>query len=131
MNSKAVGEISVAKILARFIEKREIVLIPFGDNQRYDLVLMRGKKAMRVQCKTACGTDEYFEFKVCSQNPFTNIKRTYKNDVEIFAVHYPRNGKIYVLPIKEINTTNSLILRLLPSKNCQHKKVRWAKDFEY
>lgn len=131
MNTKAVGEITVAKVLSRFVENGEQVALPFGDNQRYDLVLMRGRKALRVQCKTAHGTDEFFAFRTCSQNPFTNKRRDYQKDVELFAVYYPRNGKVYVIPIKDVTTSDSLTLRLTPSKNLQRKKVRLAKDFEY
>ncbi len=131
MNTKGVGEVSTAKILARFLEKGEQVLLPFGDNQRYDLVLLRGRKALRVQCKTGFGNAESFSFKTCSQNPFTRVRKNYKHDVEMFAVYYPINGKVYVLPVTSITANDTMTLRLQSSKNSQSKKVNLAQKFEY
>lgn len=39
VNTKAIGEISEAVILAEFLRAGFPVLFPFGDNQRYDMVV--------------------------------------------------------------------------------------------
>lgn len=67
-NSKTVGDVSEAKVLARFIELDWSVSIPFGDNQRYDLILDRGLGLERVQVKTACYRSGSLVFKACSQS---------------------------------------------------------------
>jgi PD-(D/E)XK endonuclease len=36
MNPKMIGEISEAQVLAAFLQAGEVVLLPSGDNQRYD-----------------------------------------------------------------------------------------------
>jgi PD-(D/E)XK nuclease superfamily protein len=53
-NANSIGEISEAAIIARFLLLGYVVLIPYGGNQRYDLVIedMEGQ-FWRVQCKTA------------------------------------------------------------------------------
>ena len=53
MNSKDVGEISEGMVLAALLRARKIVLRPFGDNQRYDLVVDEDGTFVRIQCKTA------------------------------------------------------------------------------
>lgn len=51
-NSKSVGERSEAAILNWLIQLGYAVSIPFGNNQRYDLIADDGKGLIRVQCKT-------------------------------------------------------------------------------
>lgn len=131
MNKKAIGEISTAKILARLLEKGKQVAIPFGDNLRYDLVIIEGNQAIRIQCKTARGNSESFLFRTCSQNPFTAKRRCYKDSVDMFAVYYPRNGKVYLLPIADVLTEDSCTLRLTSAKNKQTKGTRLATMYEF
>ena len=52
-NHKAIGELSQAYIIARLIEIGYNVLVPYGDNLRYDLIIEDSEgKLQRVQCKT-------------------------------------------------------------------------------
>ena len=51
-NTKQTGDVTEARIIAVLIEAGYSVSIPFGDNDRYDLVLDTGNKLRRVQCKT-------------------------------------------------------------------------------
>lgn len=58
MNSKSVGEITEGIVLAKMLRLGYVALIPFGNNQRYDLVVDKGDGAfIRGQCKTGeiCG----------------------------------------------------------------------------
>jgi len=52
IHPKAVGEKTEAIIIAELIKKDYVVLLPFGDNQRYDLVIHHNNEFIRVQCKT-------------------------------------------------------------------------------
>lgn len=38
-------------ILARLVQAGKMVLVPFGENQRYDLLIDEGDVFVRVQCK--------------------------------------------------------------------------------
>jgi len=42
------------------------VLVPFGENTRYDLVIDDGERLARVQCKTGRLRSGAIVFKVCS-----------------------------------------------------------------
>jgi hypothetical protein len=53
-NNKTIGERSEAIIMAKLLEVGYGVLMPFGDNRRYDLVIEDADgKFYRIQCKTA------------------------------------------------------------------------------
>jgi len=52
-NPKSIGERSQAHIIARFLDVGYNILIPYGDNTRYDLVIEDADgNFYRVQCKT-------------------------------------------------------------------------------
>jgi len=57
VHTKVTGDTTEAIILAEFLKAGFPVLIPFGENHRYDLVIEAGGRFLRVQCKTAspCG----------------------------------------------------------------------------
>ena len=48
-----VGLRTEAHITGELVRRGYSVLLPFGVNQRYDLVLDQGDRFVRVQCKTA------------------------------------------------------------------------------
>ncbi len=103
MNSKSIGNISEAKVLAKFVSLGWVVLSPFGDNERYDFVIDRGKGFERVQVKTAqltndCGACRFHVFSLSGS--YTKIKRGYEGEVEFFAVYNGVLDKVYLVPIE-------------------------------
>ena len=52
-NTKAIGTISESVVLSEFLKAGFPVLLPFGDNLRYDMVIEAGGRFLSVQCKTA------------------------------------------------------------------------------
>lgn len=127
-NPKEVGEISESQVLALFLKHGYVVLTPFGDNQRYDLVVDDNGTFIRVQCKTAnlWEDNSRFTFSCCSKNWNTRIRRDYKGEVEIFAVYLHEKDEVYMFRVDDC-PTNSCSVRFVPPKNNQ-KKVRMAKD---
>lgn len=51
MNSKQIGNIGEAKVLSKFIELGFPVYIPFGDNEKADLVVEFNGKLNKIQIK--------------------------------------------------------------------------------
>jgi len=51
-NTKALGEVTEGVILAHLLRRGEVVLLPFGNNQRYDMVVDRSGLLIKAQCKT-------------------------------------------------------------------------------
>lgn len=129
---KTVGEVSEAQVLAAFLINAETVLMPFGDNQRYDLVLERGGEFIRVQVKTGRLKDGVVRFQTCSSGSTTGHKkkRPYVGEVDCFAVYCPENHQVYLVPIAGSPGTE-MSLRLKPVVNGQKQGVRLAVDYEY
>ena len=130
MNTKAIGELSEAFVLAHFLKLGWIVLQPFGDNQRYDLVIDRGNGFETVQVKTAKLHGSILYFKTCSSYAHRgNGKKGYKGQVDLFATYSPELNKVYLMPV-DIIGSSSCSLRIEPSKNHQQKKTHLASEFE-
>ncbi len=130
MNSKAVGQRTEAIILAEFLKRGEIVLMPFGDNERYDIVLDRDGEFIRVQCKTARYIKGCVEFSTSSSQ--THRGRGHQNYIgqaDLFAAYCPALDKVYLVPVNAAPTSN-MFLRVEPAKNNQTIGVRWASEYE-
>jgi PD-(D/E)XK nuclease superfamily protein len=126
-----VGVQTEAIILAELARRGYRVLLPFGHNQRYDLVLEIDGSFLRVQCKTGRLRDGCVIFRAQSVRSNTRkaVMRDYKDDVELFIIHCPDTRRLYVIPIEDATRTQGT-LRIDPTDNGQNKRVRWARDYE-
>jgi hypothetical protein len=110
------------------------LLIPFGENTRYDLVVDGGDSMWRVQCKTGRLRNGGITFAVTScyghlRNP-TTARRTYHGEVDYFAVYCPETAGVYLVPIGDLPTSTSARLRVEPPRNRQRKRIRYARDYQ-
>lgn len=133
-NTKSIGDTSEAVVLAEFIKAGFPVLLPFGDNQRYDMVVEVSGRLLRVQCKTArplhggavlCFNAYSGAFGPGDRSP--NRRRSYRSEADLFAAYAPCTGQVYVLAVDEVPETD-VWLRLTPTQNHQQRRIRWAKD---
>ena len=126
-----VGTRTEGAILSELVRRGYGILLPFGVNQRYDLVLDIDGKFMRAQCKTGRLRNGCVIFSAQSARSNTRaaIHRDYKEDVELFLVHCPETGGTYAIPIEDATRSHGT-LRIEPTANGQGKGVRWARDFE-
>jgi PD-(D/E)XK nuclease superfamily protein len=110
------------------------VLMPFGENTRYDLVIDDGRAFSRIQCKTGRLRDGTVLFNTCScyghhMNPGMS-RRDYHGQIDFFAVHCTDTGWVYLIPIAAVPAKSYGSLRVEPPRNNQRRNVRWAADFE-
>lgn len=107
------------------------VLVPFGVNHRYDLVLDCGDRLLKVQCKTGRLRDGVVQFSSRSIQSNTRETRTrsYTGEIDLFMVYCPENRRVYVIPVDEVPDTG-MYLRIDPPRNRQNKRVRWASEYE-
>jgi hypothetical protein len=126
-----VGHRSETAILAAFVERGFEVLLPWGINRRYDMVLDLGDRFARVQCKTGRLKNGAVEFSARSirSNTITTLARNYVGEVDFFAVYCPANRAVYVVPCDD-TTLNNVYLRVEPTTNNQSKRIRWAASYE-
>jgi PD-(D/E)XK endonuclease len=126
-----VGQRTEGAILSELVRRGYDVLVPFGTNQRYDLVLDLDGELVRVQCKTGRLRDGTVRFSTQSiqSNTRRTVMRGYLGDADLFLVYCPEIGKVYVVPVEEVGVSKTY-LRVDPVRNGQSHGVRWAEDYE-
>ena len=134
-HTKAIGDASAAMVLARSVQAGKEVLVPFGENQRYDLVIDEGNKFIRVQRKTGRIRNGAIYFPTCSvtyhhpsNHGISAYRHHYQGAAELFGVYCPDNDCVYLVPVDEVGK-RAASLRIEPSRNGQAKRIRWAKDY--
>jgi hypothetical protein len=131
---KEIGDRSTLAAMLGLKAAGYAILIPFGENTRYDLVVDDGTSLARVQCKTGRLRDGSIDFPVTStyghhRNPAT-ARRGYRGEVDFFAVYCPDTAGVYLVPISQVTTSATVKLRVEPPRNGQKKRIRHAAAYE-
>jgi hypothetical protein len=130
-NSKSVGDITQSQVMAALLKRGKKVLMPFGDNFRYDLVVEEDGRFTRIQCKTGKMNGGAIVFAVASSQYHRGGKRQdYRGQIDAFGVFCPDNEKVYIIPIDDLPLVREAKLRLTPPRNSQIKGIRWAAKYE-
>lgn len=95
------------------------ISLPLNDTQWYDLIIEKNGKFETVQCKatqTENGTIDLRSTGGTKGAVYDNVLNHSKLDW-LFCVD--KNLNMWLIPLKDINTTKTLNLRLKPNKNNQ------------
>ena|SRR5216684_735475 len=128
-NSKAIGETTEAVILAHLIQRGDSVSLPFGNNQRYDMIVDRRGQLIRAQCKTGRLRNGVVLFNACSFNGFTGAERDYRGQADVFLVWCQELRTVYELPVEACGK-RMVALRVNPSRNGQSARTRIAAAYQ-
>ena len=129
MNTKAKGDLTEAMILAGLLRAGKNVLKPFGDNQRYDLVVEENGTFSRIQCKTGRVKLGAVTFKTCSTYAHRGREsRDYRGEADVFGVYCPDNDTVYMVPVNDVGIREGS-LRIDEPKNGRTKGIRWAEKY--
>ncbi len=136
-HTKVLGDRTTAHVLARLMEVYDSVLLPFGENQRYDLVAETAEGGfLRIQCKTGRLRRGRIGFHACSSSyhhpnkPDRDFKRQhYRGQADFFGVYCPETMAVYLVPVEDVGKVRGF-LRVTPPRNNQSKKIRWASDYQ-
>ena len=132
MNTKNKGDVSVAMILAALVWQGNTVSVPWGDNAAYDLVLEMNGKLLRVQCKTGRLRDGRIVFQTSSvylaDGKYTKFH--YRDRIDLWAVYCPDNGKIYLIPVADVQNTSQAALHLEVPKFRNRYGYKLAASYE-
>jgi len=134
MNNKTKGEFSEARALYEFQKYNIPVCIPWGDNQRYDMIAEFNGKFNRIQVKTANEEENGSVRCYCrsSKNHTTNkVCDTYVDEVDYFVFYNQNYDKIAIVPMDIIGDKKMISLRLRPTKNGQTKGIKFFDDFSF
>lgn len=129
-NTKEIGDMAVAGVLARLLKKGYAILLPFGDSQRYDLVLDKEGQLFRVQCKNGRVRNGCIRFNSSSTEWYKkHSRKNYKGQVDYFGVYCPEFDKTYLVPVDVVGETQG-VLRITAPKNNQARYIRWGNEYE-
>lgn len=133
-NTKTTGDKSIAKITAMLLDKDFTVLIPFGDNQRYDLVVELDGKFIKIQGKTGriingcIRANAYSVYKL--KGKYTKRKYT-KEEIDCFIIYCPEIKKFFKIDVEDKFPWEVYLRVDSPRKHNSCKNFKWAKDFEF
>ncbi|SEO51125.1 PD-(D/E)XK endonuclease [Halogranum amylolyticum] len=130
-NTKDAGDETEAKVLSELIANGYSVSVPFGDNDKYDLVVDTGKCLYRVQCKTAWqNKEETIRFNTHSQTTKGGEyhEHTYHGEIDAFLVRYPETETLYWIGIGDA-TEQKMELRF--EGKIDHPSINWAREYEF
>lgn len=132
MSTINVGNVSESLVLAAYIREGFLVSVPFGNGCPYDLIVDTGTRLLKVQVKTGWQSKGCLIYKGQRRikDANRNGMRQYREDeVDFFAIYFPKTGSIYVVPFAEAGGYGRL--RIAPVMNGQQKLIRWATDFTW
>jgi Holliday junction resolvase len=97
-----IGSISELSLIRDLEINGQKVSIPYGDFQRYDILIEEKGKIKRVQVKTS-SKNERFPIQSSSRKRGTN---SYKGEIDYFGVFVRNENKSYLIPMSEIEENN-------------------------
>lgn len=103
MDTKRIGNIGEAKVLSKFVELGFPVYIPFGDNEKSDLIVEFNNKLNKIQVKTSKNiVNGIIRFDLTSSTVHrkNGYKHKYsKDEIDYFACYCIENDSIYLFPV--------------------------------
>jgi len=135
MNSKQLGNLTELQCMTYLYELGYSISIPFGNADKYDLILDIKDKLYKIQIKHSSvfldedGEASYIKFKCTWQSHNTSgySKQQYKeNEIDFFATFYENH--CYLVPWAEC--CNEKILRIKPPQKIIKKKgISFLEDY--
>lgn len=131
MNSKNIGNIGEAKVLCKFVEMGIPIYLPFGDNERSDLIADFNGKLNRIQVKTSIKAEDgkmIFDLTSSTAHRKNGIHHKYTpEEIDYFVCYNVSRDKIFLVPIDEPKT--SITIRYEKSKNGQIANINFEEDY--
>ena len=126
MNSKAIGNIGEAKILSKFAEYGISVYVPFGDNEKSDLIAEFDGKLNKIQVKTSVKAENgkmVFDLTSVKSNSKKYSRHIYTNrEIDYFACYNIARDKSFLISVNDAPNT-TINIRFEKPKNNQNKGI--------
>ena len=132
MNTKHRGSTSEAHIMAALLEQGLTVLVPWGENCKYDLLTENQDGAFtRIQCKTGRMKDGYIDFGTSSTYRIKGeiVNKDYRGHADLFGVYCPQNNKCYLISVSVVGKRGGR-LRLEAPKGKGQNEIKMAGKYE-
>jgi len=128
MHPQRKGDATESRILHEFLRREIPVSIPFGDNERYDMVVESDGTFERVQCKTGRYKNGCVIFDCSNVNLHDGERHDYHGDIEYFAVYCDYTEEVYMLPVEETGRSEKSLRVEEPEQTSS--RITWAEDYE-
>ena len=125
-----VGDLAELEITIALVRAGKQVLRPLSSGCRYDLVIDEGEgRFIRIQCKSGVLHAGRITFRTASMSRGSR-GRSYRGEVDAFGVYCSGTRSVYLVPMEAIEACSTMAsLRVLPTQNGQHSRVRLASEF--
>ena len=132
MNSKRIGNIGEAKVLAKFVEMGIPIYIPFGDDEKADLVAEFNGKLNKIQVKTSIKSKNgcsIFDLTSSTAHRTNGGRRKYSNsEIDYFALYSLDRDKIYLKKAPD-NPKTAITIRFEDTKSGKKIGLNYESDF--
>lgn len=132
MNSKRIGNIGEAKVLAKFVEMGIPIYIPFGDDEKADLIAEFDGKLNKIQVKTSIKSKNgcsIFDLTSSTAHRTNGERRKYLNsEIDYFALYSLDRDKIYLMKVPD-NPMSAITIRFEDTKSGMKSRVNYESDF--
>lgn len=127
--TKRLGQLAEMMVMTEAVRRHYRVLLPYGEDAPYDLVLERDGLLARVQVKYVRSDGRVIQVRCRSTNNWATHKYS-SQEIDAIATYDHTTDAIYLVRSHEFADGMSVLhLRLAPSRNNQVSGVRWASDF--
>jgi hypothetical protein len=124
--------VSESAVLSALLRCGVSVSVPFGDNDRYDIVVDDEGELLRVQCKTGSWVNGTVRFRLYSSTTEAGgrVDRSYSaGEVDAFAVFAPWNERVYWVPVSETGTGEMRLRVEGPDARAPRSRINRASDY--
>jgi len=112
MNTKMVGDIAEAALIFFSLKRGWAISKPFGENQKYDLIIEKNNELLRVQCKSAKLNENgrivvpLYTIESGNHNKKAT-KRAYKTDeIDAFGIYCPDTDECYLITKNDLSVND-------------------------
>lgn len=130
-NSKRLGNKAEISIISEFVKAEIPVLLPYGDNEPYDLVIETSDGFKSVQVKHGSLKNGVIVADFRKRIGYQRKDYTsYFGLVDYMAVWCSDLDECYLVPLNECRDKTYISLRVSdPKDNSNKKNIVWAKDY--
>ena len=135
MTTKQIGNIGEAKVLSEFVRLGVPIYLPFGDNEKADLIADFNGKLNRIQVKTSQkiidGDKVRFSLVSSTVHRQNGVKHIYTEDeIDYFAFYNLERDRVYLISIKEEGLPkNEVTIRFCLPKTKNQFKTFLEEDY--
>jgi PD-(D/E)XK endonuclease len=132
--TKQKGDVAELMVAADLRRRGYKVLVPFGEECDYDLVVDRDGTLERIQVKHVESDGRVINV-WCRSNSLTSgkvrrIKRYTQATIDWLAIYDPTSDNCYYVPAGELGTGRDMLsLRLTAPRNGQRRNIRFADSY--